>query len=137
MKKAWKPLIFTLLLAGCTEAATPEPINEDHKAYLSEKGWTPSEQLSMETEEIYLYPELLEQLQGYGLDLAEYNQNGTEADTYTYLLEEEQTTGDQIRVVIYEIDGELIGGYGVLEEWTPGGFSLDEKSRLVEDGVVE
>jgi len=119
------------------EEASLEQVPEDHREFLEGKGWTPLELISLETEEIWLYPELLEQLQGYGLDLADYNQNGTEADNYVYLLEEVQTTGDGVRAVIYEMDGELFGGYGVLEEWEPGGFSLDDKSRLIEDGILE
>jgi len=95
------------------EEASLEQVREGHREFFER---TPLELISMETEEIWLYPELLEQLQGYELDLDDYNQNGAEADIYVYLLEEVQTTGDEVRAVIYEIDGELFGGYGLLKE---------------------
>ncbi len=38
---------------------------------------------------------------------------------------------------IYEVGGEIIGGKGNLADWSPGNFSLHEKERLIEDGIIK
>jgi hypothetical protein len=41
-----------------------------------------------------------------------------------------------MQVAVYEIDGEIIGGFGILGNWDPGLFSIRDKERLVRDGII-
>ncbi|THF79505.1 DUF4830 domain-containing protein [Cohnella fermenti] len=54
----------------------------------------------------------------------------------TYLLKEKQKTGKQIYAVIYQVDEDIVGGYGHLEDWLPGVFSLKDKERLIGEGTI-
>ncbi len=67
-----------------------------------------------------------------GLDLKPYK----EVHITTYLLKEKQKTGKKIYADIYQVNEDIIGGYGHLEEWEPGVFSLKEKERLIKEGII-
>ena len=88
------------------------------------------------SEVVNYYPERIETMQIAGLNLDPYNQRGKEAKITTYTLKEKQKNGDKLSATIYEIDGQLIGGYGGLENWIPGVFSLSDKERLIEEEII-
>ncbi|WP_375140487.1 hypothetical protein [Cohnella herbarum] len=54
----------------------------------------------------------------------------------TYLLNEKQKTGKKMYANIYQINENIIGGYGNLEGWVPGVFSLKDKERLINEGTI-
>lgn len=72
----------------------------------------------------------------YFTHLEPYNRKGKEAVITTYTLKEKQLHGYKLFATIYEIDGELVGGYGGLKNGEPGIFSLDDKERLIEQGTL-
>lgn len=123
-------LIF--VLAGCGGA--DKDIKESHQTYLSSFGWTIDSKGEETTEILRHAPEQIDNLKATGMDFSPYQEK--EAFITTYLLKDEQKHGDDMWVKVYEIDGQIIGGYGILEGWDPGLFSIDDKERLVEDGIV-
>jgi hypothetical protein len=130
MKKLFFVLLGMIMLFGCSKS----DITEAHQEYLNDFGWTIKKEENEEVRVLNYYPEYLQTLKIAGLDLEAYQ--GDEATITTYLLKEKQTTGDKMRVIIYEVDGEIIGGHGSLENWAPGAFSLDDKERLLEEGIL-
>ncbi|WP_202080429.1 DUF4830 domain-containing protein [Caldalkalibacillus salinus] len=135
-------ILLIFFLAGCShtnknelnEIVINENVFSEHSQFFSNYGWHIKTPYSEKTEIINYYPERIESLKLSGLDLEQYK--GKEVKTTSYVLEEEQINGDKVYVTIYEIDGEIIGGTGALENWTPGGFSLNDKKRLIEDKVI-
>ena len=115
---------------------TNESISKSHQQYLLKYGWDIKAKLSTCKRVVDYYPEFISTLQSGGLNLEPYNQNGKEAVITTYTLKEKQLNGDKLSATIYEIDGTLVGGYGGLENWVPGVFSLDDKERLIKQGVI-
>ncbi|MFJ7825817.1 DUF4830 domain-containing protein [Psychrobacillus sp. NPDC096623] len=115
---------------------TNETISKSHQEYLLQYGWHIKSKCSTSKEVVDYYPELIMTLQSGGLNLEPYNQKGKEAKITTYTLKEEQQNGDKLSATIYEIDGKLVGGYGALENWEPGVFSLGEKVQLIEQGIM-
>ncbi|SDM89727.1 protein of unknown function [Psychrobacillus sp. OK028] len=113
-----------------------ETISKSHQHYLLQFGWHIKSKCNTSKEVVDYYPELISTLQSGGLNLEPYNKKGKEATITTYTLKEEQQNGDKLSATIYEIDGKLIGGYGTLENWDPGIFSLSEKERLIEQGNI-
>ena len=78
-----------------------------------------------------------EQIDNYliaGMDFSPYQ--GKDAVITTYLLKDKQENGDEMRVEVYEVEGEIIGGFGILEGWDPGLFSMDDRERLVRDEIM-
>ncbi|MGD6831123.1 DUF4830 domain-containing protein [Sutcliffiella halmapala] len=140
-------LFSLLILVGCLflfgglffEGNFPE----EHKEYLDSFGWHIR---AMENENIinlndYL-PETLQMYKEAGLDLEEYKNK--EVKVTRYLLKEKQRKGENasifdgnnMYIFIYEVDGNIIGGHGHLEDWSPGIFSLEDKERLRSDGIL-
>ena len=119
----------------CTQAT--ETISKSHEEYLSQYGWHIKSKCNTSIGIVNYYPERIETLQSGGLNLEPYNNKGIEATITSYRLIEKQQNGDTLSATIYEIDGELVGGYGSLKNWTPGIFSLDDKERLLGKGIIE
>jgi hypothetical protein len=119
-----------MLLVACSRSEEMAA----HQKYLDDFGWTIKKKESEEVKILHYFPEYLQTLKIAGLDLEAYQ--GDEATITTYLLKEKQTTGDKMRVIIYEVDGAIIGGHGSLENWAPGAFSLDDKERLLDEGIL-
>jgi len=115
---------------------TNETISKSHQQYLSKYGWNIKTKRSTCKKVVDYYPEVISTLQSGGLNLEPYNRKGKKAVITTYTLKEKQLNGDKLSATIYEIDGELVGGYGGLENWKPGIFSLDDKERLIEQGTL-
>ncbi|MEQ6388940.1 DUF4830 domain-containing protein [Bacillaceae bacterium S4-13-58] len=77
----------------------------------------------------------MESIKIAGLNLGPYKDQ--EATVTSYFLKEKQKSGDKMTVHIYEIDGKIIGGYGTLENWSPGLFALDDRDVLIERDVMK
>ena len=119
----------------CTQAN--DTISKSHEEYLLQYGWHIKSKCNTSTEIVNYYPEQIETLQTGGFNLESYNNKGIEATITSYRLIEKQQNGDTLSATIYEIDGNLVGGYGRLENWTPGIFSLDDKERLIDEGIIK
>ena len=119
----------------CTQAT--ETISKSHEEYLLQYGWHIKSKCNTSIEIINYYPEQIETLQSGGFNLEPYNNKGIEATITSYRLIEKQQNGDMLSATIYELDGEIVGGFGGLENWTPGIFSLDDKERLLDEGIIE
>lgn len=113
-----------------------EDISENHQQFIEQYGWHFKYKCRTSIAELNLFPETIQTLQTSGLNLEPYNNNGKEAKKTSYTLKEKQQSGDKLSAIIYEIDGKLVGGYGVLDNWDPGIFSLDEKERLIDQGII-
>lgn len=127
-------LALSLFLASCSSTADKE-ITKKHEEYLSASGWHVKSKSSEEIKTTHYHPESLESLKIAGLDLEPYR--GKEVKMTTYLLKEKQTNGDKMSASIYEMDNEIIGGHGILENWSPGLFSLDDRERLIEEDIMQ
>ncbi|MCA1320963.1 DUF4830 domain-containing protein [Bacillus tianshenii] len=116
---------------------------EKHKEYIESYGWHIR---AMENEEIInlsdYFPETLQMHKEAGLDLEEYKNK--EVKVTRYLLREKQRKGESasifdgnnMYILIYEVEGIIIGGHGHLEGWSPGIFSLEDKERLRGEGIL-
>lgn len=62
---------------------------------------------------------------------------GQDATQFVYNLKEKDTDGDSLKAVLYEVDGEVIGGYGVMSNWTPGLFDLADQERLTSENMIK
>ena len=134
MSRDSNPLNEQLSYGDCSN--TTEEISKSHREYLLSYGWHIKSICNSSKEFVHYYPESIESMQIGGLNLEPYNNSGKEATKTTYVLKEKQKNGDRLSVTIYEIDGKLIGGYGILDNWDPGIFSLSEKDRLIEEGII-
>ena len=114
---------------------TNETISKSHQEHLLQYGWHIKSKCSTSKEVVNYHTELIRTLQSGGLNLEPYNKKGKEANITTYTLKEEQQNGDKLSANIYEIDGKLVGGFGALEN-APGVFSLGEKERLMDQGII-
>lgn len=122
--------ISLLLLTACGQQ-----FNEQHVTYLENENWHIKEEVSVETLVLELPEEILSNYEASGVSfLRDYL--GQEITMIIYYLDEKDTDGNQLKAVIYEIGGEVIGGYGVLPNWTPGVFSLDDKERLISESMI-
>ena len=45
--------------------------------------------------------------------------------------------GERLQAVVFEAEGEIIGSYGVLPNWDPGIFNLDDKERLIKEQMIK
>ncbi|MBW3110316.1 DUF4830 domain-containing protein [Bacillus sp. MCCB 382] len=126
---------MVLLLYGCNPINTSkEDVDEEQIDYISSFDWMVDSKIGEESVTLHHGPEHIEKLKAAGIDFSPYQ--GKDATITTYQLKEKQTTGDDLELVIYEVDDKIIGGYGVLEGWDPGLFSLNDKERLVKDDII-
>ena len=107
-----------------------------HMQYLSDKGWDIRQALENETRTLELAEEMLSNYDASGITfLRDYN--GETVTEYVYELTDKDAEGEYLKAVIFEVDGEIVGGYGLLPSWTPGVFHLDTKDRLLEEQKIE
>ncbi|MEQ6378374.1 DUF4830 domain-containing protein [Bacillaceae bacterium S4-13-56] len=123
--------VSLFLLVGCNTTS----IQKEHEEYLTSFGWHIQKFTKKETITIDYLPEALESIKIAGLDLGPYKDQ--EATVTSYFLKEKQKSGDKMTFHIYEIDGKIIGGYGTLENWSPGLFALDDRDVLIERNVMK
>ncbi|MGM0837926.1 MAG: DUF4830 domain-containing protein [Bacillota bacterium] len=116
---------------------------EEHEKYLESYGWHIRAMENEKTINLKDYlPETLQMYKQAGLDLEEYKNK--EVMVTGYLLKEKQRKGENasifdgnnMYIFIYEVEGNIIGGHGHLEGWSPGIFSLDDKERLRSEGIL-
>ncbi|MBB6452390.1 hypothetical protein HNQ94_000835 [Salirhabdus euzebyi] len=110
-------------------------IPEVHNDYLLQHNWHIKKFQKAETKVLDHFPEYYESLRIADLDLKEYE--GKEVTITSYLLKEKQINGEKMTAHIYEYDGDIIGGHGVLANWSPGLFSLTDKQRLMDEGIMK
>ena len=125
-------VVGVLFIVACGQ----EILNEQHKEYLANKGWEIKESNDIETYTLDIPDEMLRNYEASEITfLSEYL--GEAVTQYSYELKEKDIEGERLKVVILEVDGEIIGGYGVLPSWTPGLFNLDDKERLINEQMIK
>jgi hypothetical protein len=125
-------LVGILLVTACGQ----ESFNEQHEAYLSNKGWEIKESIEIETYILDIPDEILSNYEASGITfLSEYL--GEEVTQHSYELNEEDLEGKHLKAVIFEAEGKIIGDYGVLPSWDPGIFNLDDKERLIKEQMIQ
>lgn len=134
MKKLQLILLFVtaLFVSGCSE----ETFHDRHKDYLSTKGWTIKESSEVETYTLNFPDEMLRNYEASGIIFLREHL-GEEIKQYSYTLKEKDMEGERLRAVVFEVDGEIIGGHGVLPSWDPGLFHLDDKERLIHEQLIK
>lgn len=116
-----------MFLIGCSKETT-EQNNVKHIEYLKSFGWHIEEKISERTQDTKNFLPAT----NAGVDLKPYN----EIYITTYLLKEKQKTGKKIYASIYLVNEDIIGGNGHLETWEPGDFSLKDKEKLINEGII-
>lgn len=132
MRTIFATIAGVLLLVACSQ----ETINEQHKAYLSNKGWEITQSTEVETYSLDIPEEMLVNYEASGIIFLREHVGET-VTTYSYELKEKDIEGERLKASIYEVDGVIIGGYGALPNWTPGLFNLDEKERLMDERLIQ
>ncbi|WP_156279376.1 DUF4830 domain-containing protein [Paenibacillus sp. NEAU-GSW1] len=119
-----------MFLIGCSKETT-EQNHVNPIEYLESFGWHIEEKISKEK----LETKSLDPSIAGVVDLKPYVNE--EIYITTYLLKEKQKTGKKIFASIYQVDEDIIGGYGNLEGLEPGVFSLKDKERLINVGQID
>ncbi|BBI33781.1 DUF4830 domain-containing protein [Cohnella abietis] len=122
--------VFCLVfLIGCSKETT-EQKNVNPIEYIESFDWHIEEKISKER----LETKSLDPSIAGVVDLKPY----VDKEIYitTYLLKEKQKTGMKIYASVYQVNEDIIGGYGHLELWVPGVFSLKDKKRLINEGTI-
>lgn len=125
-------LLALLVLTGCNNSN----INEAHKAYLTKYDWHVKKQVEIEDVE-FDYAE--EQLANYRVNNLTFFDDyaGQKVRRTIYELEEKDMEREHLKAVLYEIDGNVIGGHGIVPSWTPGVFHLNDKNRLLNEKMIQ
>ena len=127
-------LLFIVLLF--TAACSRQAYNEQHEVYLSNKGWNMKESIEVETYLLDIPDEMLSNYEASGITfLSDYI--GEEVTEYSYELKEKDIEGKHLKAFLLELEGKIIGSYGVLPSWDPGLFNLDEKERLLNEQMIK
>ncbi len=131
MKKLLIIIGLTLTLVGCSEK-----VNEAHEAFLNDAGWTIE---SFGEEEAYIIEVPEDLMDKYHTAKIHFldGYNGKDVETTQYILKESEKDGENLIIMIYEVEGEIIGGIGRLPSWTPGIFNALDKEKLIDLGVLE
>ncbi|MEC1178235.1 DUF4830 domain-containing protein [Metasolibacillus meyeri] len=119
-----------MILVACTN----ENIDKEHLAYIENLGWTiksfnASAQIVMEP--------ALETVENYQSSNITFigNYIGKELNITTYELKETSLEGENLRLNIYEYEGEIVGSIGEIPNYTPGIFNPSDKVKLQSVGV--
>ena len=125
-------LAGVLLVSACGQ----ENFNEQHGEYLSNKGWEIKDSIEVETFVLDIPNEMLTNFEGSGITfMREYL--GEEITQHSYELKEKDIDGKRLKAVVFEVEEEVIGGYGVLPNWDPGTFNLDDKELLINEQKIK
>lgn len=125
-------LAGVLLVAACSKESFPE----QHGEYLANKGWEINESIKVETYVLDIPHEMLSNYEASGITfMNEYL--GEEITQHAYELKEKDIDGKRLKAVVFETEAEIIGGYGVLPNWDPGTFNLDDKERLMNEQIIK
>lgn len=121
-----------LIISSCSQ----EPLNEQHKQFLTNKGWEIKELIEVNSYILDIPDEMLSGYEASGITfLKDYL--GEEVTKYTYELMEKDVEGNRLKSVVFEVDDEVIGGYGLFPNWVPGRFNLDDKTRLMNEKMIQ
>ena len=123
--------VLILFLAACVQT-----LNEQHVTFLEDEGWNVKEFVSEEIMPLDVPEEMLANYEASGITFIRAYQ-GPEATQFVYNLKEKDTDGDSLKAVLYEVDGEVIGGYGVMSNWIPGLFNLTDQERLLSEKMIK
>ncbi|MCK9859284.1 DUF4830 domain-containing protein [Paenibacillus sp. ATY16] len=121
---------FCLVFLICSKETT-ERNNVNPVEYLLSFGWHIEEKFSERTQDANKPVDL--DAMYTGIDLKPYK----EVHITTYLLKEKQKTGKKLYADIYQVNEDIIGGYGSAEGWVPGTFSLKDKEELIKEGLIK
>lgn len=125
-------VVALLVVAACSQ----QTINEQHKQYVLNKGWeiAASSEVKMYTLD---FPD--EMLRNYEASRITFLREhvGKEVTQYSYELKEKDREGKRLKAVILEVEGEVIGGYGIIPSWAPGLFNLEDKERLINEQILK
>ncbi|ACT03187.1 DUF4830 domain-containing protein [Paenibacillus sp. JDR-2] len=119
-----------LFLIGCSKETT-EQNNVNSIEYIESFGWHVEEKISNTKLETKSSDPSIAAV----VDLKPYVNE--EVYITTYLLKEKQKTGKKIYANIYQANENIIGGFGNLDGWLPGVFSLKDKERLINEGTID
>lgn len=127
-----------LLIVGLlfVTACDQESIKEQHAIYLSNKGWEIKKSTEVETYILDIPDEMLGNYEASGITFFS-GYLGEKVTQHSYELKEVDVKGKHLKVVIFEVEGEIIGDYGVLPSWEPGIFNLDDKERLINEQMIK
>lgn len=127
-----------LILAGIlfVSACGKENINEQHEIYLSNKDWEIKESIEVETYILDIPDKMLRNYEASGITFLREHL-GEEVTQHSYELKKEDVEGIRLKAVVFEVEGEIIGDYGILPSWEPGIFNLDDKERLINEQMIE
>lgn len=123
--------VSILFLIACGQT-----FNEQHVTFLEDEGWHIKEFVSEEIMPLDVPEEMLANYEASGITFIRAYQ-GQEVTQFIYNLKEKDTDGDSLKAVLYEIDGEVIGGHGVMSNWIPGLFDLTDQERLISDNMIK
>lgn len=126
MKKIMMILCILFILTACNN----ESINEKHRLYLEELGWSIKSFDTKETREIS--KDSLAFNDSYQFSFLE-KYVGKELDVTTYELNEKDIEGDNIQAILYEYNGEIIGSVGKTKNATPGIVNLEDKDIITNE----
>ena len=125
-------LVGLLFVSACGQ----ESLDEQHAVYLSNKGWEIEESIKVDTYIVDIPDEMLMNYEASEITfLSEYL--GEEVTQHSYQLKEEDVEGERLEAVVFEAEGEIIGGYGVFPSWDPGIFNLEDKERLINEQMIK
>lgn len=119
-----------MFLIGCSKETT-EQNNVNPIEYIESFGWHVEEKISNTKLETKSSDPSIAAV----VDLKPYVNE--EVYITTYLLKEKQKTGKKIYANIYQANEDIIGGFGNLDGWLPGVFSLKDKERLINEGTID
>ncbi|WP_202077908.1 DUF4830 domain-containing protein [Caldalkalibacillus salinus] len=125
-------LIGLFIISGCGQ----ESLNEHHKQYLADRGWEINKATEVKTYILNMPQEVLSDYEASGITFLE-DYVGQEVTSHTYELKETDTDGERLKAVVFEAEDDIIGGFGVLPNWSPGRFDLSEKERLINDNKIK
>lgn len=126
MKKITTILSLLFILIACNN----EKINEKHRLYLEELGWSIQSFDTKKTIELSK-----DSLVFYNTDQYSFLENyvGKELVVMTYELHEKDIEGDNIQAILYEHNGEIIGSVGKIKNATPGILNLEDDDRITDE----
>lgn len=131
-EKIFLIIVALLIISSCGQ----ESINEQHQQFLLNKGWKSKELIEVNTYTLDIPNEMLSGYEASGITFLR-NNLGKEVTSYTYELKEKDIEGNRLISVVFEADDEIIGGYGILPNWSPGLFHLDDKERLTNEKLIK
>jgi hypothetical protein len=122
---------FPFLLIICMSVlltACGNDIPDGHEELLEDNGWSIHAQASQDTLLVKdIEPMNAMNMRKAGFDISLYE--GKEITVTHYNIKEKYKGEHELQAAIYELNGEIIGSVGVVENADPGVVSLDQKKE--------